>query len=142
MPPTGVHLTGSVNLAHTEAVFRELAARVGDLAPAYPDGETGECASWVLFRLRHLRAVDGLDFGDLGDAGAYIANYEILCRLRAEHHRPGTQPLAGLVPDLTAVPHSVQPRRGPPARRPPATPARSAWPERRAFGGVAVRVGQ
>ena len=32
MPPTFVHLNGSINLPDSETVFRELSARVGSLA--------------------------------------------------------------------------------------------------------------
>lgn len=115
MPPSSVHFNGSVNLPDSETVLRELASRVGDLAPAYPDGETGERANWVLSQLPHLQSVDGLldappealagdqlpklrvadgvtietiDFGDLGYARAYAASYQTFRRLRDEHVIP------------------------------------------------------
>ena len=42
-----VHFVGSIPLADTEAVFRALAASVGDRAKRWPDGETGERAYWI-----------------------------------------------------------------------------------------------
>ncbi len=130
MPPDGVHFNGSVNLADTETVFRELAARVGDLADAYPDGETGERANWVLFQGPHLAAVDGLvraasqtvagdqlpqlrvadgvnvdalDFGDVGYARAYAASYQTFRRLRDQRVIPAGTRFQVQYPTPTAV---------------------------------------
>ncbi len=37
-----VHLVGSIGLSDAETVFRTLSETVGDRAPRYPDGETGD----------------------------------------------------------------------------------------------------
>ena len=42
-----VHFVGSIPLADSEAVFRALAVSVGDRAPRWPDGETGERGYWI-----------------------------------------------------------------------------------------------
>lgn len=42
-----VHFVGSIPLADAESVFRALAASVGDRAPRWPDGETGDRAYWI-----------------------------------------------------------------------------------------------
>jgi hypothetical protein len=111
MPPTGVHFNGGVNMPDAETVFRELAQRVGDLAHAYPDGETGALSGWATFPGPALRAsegivegeprsfmrtndewpqltvADGADevrVGDLGYTEEYLASYEVFCRLRDE----------------------------------------------------------
>jgi hypothetical protein len=97
-------------LPDAETVMRELAARVGDLAHAYPDGETGERGNWVSFQLPRLQAAEGIvdagtrtvagddfpqvrladDAGpddvrfDIGYADAYAASYQTFRRLRGE----------------------------------------------------------
>lgn len=60
MPLTDVHFNGSVNMRDAETVLRELGARVGGLAHAYPDGETGDRNVWVFFQMSRLQAADGL----------------------------------------------------------------------------------
>jgi hypothetical protein len=108
VPPTGVHFNGSVNLPDADTVMRELAARVGDLAHAYPDGETGDRGNWVYFQLPRLQATKGIvdagtrevagdDFPQLrlapdarpedvdfsiGYADAYAASYQTFRQLR------------------------------------------------------------
>lgn len=110
MPPTGVHFNGSVNLPDAEMVMRELAARVGDLAHAYPDGEPGDRGNWVYFQLPRLQATKGIVgagtrevAGDafpqvrladdarpddvvfsIGYADAYAASYQTFRRLRSQ----------------------------------------------------------
>lgn len=42
-----VHFVGSIPLADSEAVFRAIADSVGETAPRWPDGETGERAYWI-----------------------------------------------------------------------------------------------
>ncbi len=42
-----VHLVGSVGLSDAATVFRTLSETVGDRAPRYPDGETGERHYWI-----------------------------------------------------------------------------------------------
>jgi len=47
----GVHLVGSVPLASQEAVFRALAAEIGDRLRRIPDGETGPRSDWIVWQL-------------------------------------------------------------------------------------------
>jgi hypothetical protein len=47
----GVHLVGSVPLASPEAVFRALAAEIGDRLRRIPDGETGPRSDWIVWQL-------------------------------------------------------------------------------------------
>jgi hypothetical protein len=42
-----IHFVGSIPLADAESVFRTLAESVGDLAPRWPDGETGDRGYWI-----------------------------------------------------------------------------------------------
>lgn len=113
MPPTLVHLNGGINRPGPEEALREVGERVGKLCHALPDGETGDRNYWIVFQLGKLQAADGLvevppresavqgrkveqlrvaegvdpddvDFGNLGYADAYLANYEIFKRLREE----------------------------------------------------------
>lgn len=42
-----IHFVGSIPLTDAEAVFRAIAAAVGDRAPRWPDGETGDRAYWI-----------------------------------------------------------------------------------------------
>ena len=113
VPPSSIHLNGGVNLSGGEEVFRELGSRIGDLASAYPDGETGDRSYWIWFQLARLQAAGGLveaphrtdflrgdtipqvrlaegvdpddvDFGNLGYADDYVASYELFKRMRDE----------------------------------------------------------
>src|SRR5271170_1559665 len=43
-----VLLVGSVPLANAEEVFKESSARLGELIPRIPDGETGVRTMWIL----------------------------------------------------------------------------------------------
>ena len=52
MPPTHAHFNGSVNLADTESVMREIAARVPSALRRVPDGETGDRGNWIYFQLQ------------------------------------------------------------------------------------------
>lgn len=74
MPPTFVHLNGSINLPDTETVFRELGERIGPLAPRYSDGETGDRQNWIFFQLQRFWATPGLEQAGVADTpagGAY-----------------------------------------------------------------------
>ena len=42
-----VHFVGSIPLADSETVFRAIADSVGESAPRWPDGETGERSYWI-----------------------------------------------------------------------------------------------
>lgn len=114
MPPTHVHFNGSVNLADTESVMREIVSRVPSGVRRIPDGETGDRGKWIFFQLQkfvqlpwlvpvrpldavvgeyaqlpQLRLADGVDpaevsWPDLGYADAYLGSYETFAALRAE----------------------------------------------------------
>jgi hypothetical protein len=114
MSPDHVHFNGSVNLADTETVMREIAARVPAGLRRIPDGETGDRAGWIVFQLEKFMAVPGLvpaqpmdmTLGDyerlpqlrlaegadpadvtwpeLGYAKAYLESYQTFTRLRDE----------------------------------------------------------
>jgi hypothetical protein len=113
VPPTHAHFNGSVNLADTESVMREIAARVPS-ALRVPDGETGDRGNWIYFQLQkflqspalisaqpidvpeedyeewpELRLAGGVDpaqmtWPDLGYADAYLASYATFDSLRHE----------------------------------------------------------
>ena len=113
----GVHLVGSVPLASPEAVFRTVAAEIGDRLRRIPDGETGPRSDWIVWQLpvfttqqqfevvppglnswRPLPRVrlaegaraDSVTFGALGYADAAIASYRVFARLK----RDGLVPVA------------------------------------------------
>jgi SAM-dependent methyltransferase len=116
-PALGVHLVGSVPLASAEAVFRTVAAAVGDRVRRLPDGETGPRADWIVWQLpiftshpllevvppdpkswRPLARVrlaprarpEDVAFGPLGYADAALASYRVFARLK----RDGVVPVA------------------------------------------------
>lgn len=70
MPPTFVHLNGSINLPDTETVLRELGERIGPLAPRYSDGETGDRQGWIFFQLQRFWATPGLEQAGVADTAA------------------------------------------------------------------------
>lgn len=70
MPPTRIHFNGSINLPDTDAVFRELGSRIGDLATRYPDGETGDRSNWIWFQLQRFWETPGLERVSEADATA------------------------------------------------------------------------
>jgi len=114
MPADHVHFNGSVNLADTESVMREIAARVPSGVRRIPDGETGDRANWIFFQLQKflqlpwlvtarpmgeedgeydqlpvLRLAEGVDpaqvtWPDIGYAEAYLESYRVFARLRAD----------------------------------------------------------
>jgi hypothetical protein len=114
MPPTGVHFNGSVNLADTETVMREIAARVPSGVRRIPDGETGPRQQWIFFQLEKFWQSPGLEqagvkdspaedykqmpkvrladdvepdqveWPNLGYADAYLDSYATFARLREE----------------------------------------------------------
>jgi hypothetical protein len=119
MPASHVHFNGSVNLADTESVMREITARVPSGLRRIPDGETGERAGWIFYQghrflqlpwlvpvqpfdpaegdyehMPQLRLADGADpatvtWPDLGYADAYLKSYETFTALRKEGVIPG-----------------------------------------------------
>jgi hypothetical protein len=42
-----IHFVGSIPMSDAESVFRLLAETVGDAAPRWPDGETGDRSQWI-----------------------------------------------------------------------------------------------
>jgi hypothetical protein len=113
MPASSAHFNGSVNLADTETVMREISGRIPDGVRRVPDGETGEDRNnWIFFQLQRftdnpnfevvraeadpeayetplVRLADGVDpetmtWPDLGYASVYAESYQTFVRLRAE----------------------------------------------------------
>ena len=113
MPAISAHFNGSVNLADTETVMREIAARIPAGVRRFPDGETGEDRSnWIFFQLQRftgnpdfevvraeadpeayetplVRLAAGVDperltWPDLGYAGVYLESYQTFVRLREQ----------------------------------------------------------
>jgi hypothetical protein len=114
MPPTRVHFNGSVNLADTETVMREIAGRNPSGVQRIPDGETGERDNWIGFQLQKFMqspflepaaphdnpgegyqqmpqvrlaagiSPDDVKWPDPGYADAYLGSYEIFRRLAGE----------------------------------------------------------
>ena len=113
MPATSAHFNGSVNLADTETVMREISARIPAGVRRVPDGETGEDRNnWIFYQLQRftdnphfeivradadaatyqtpkVRLADGADpatmtWPDLGYAGVYLESYQEFARLREE----------------------------------------------------------
>lgn len=62
MPPTSVHFNGSLNLADTETVMREITMRVPCGLRRIPDGETGERKYWVLYQWKKLAQLPTLEW--------------------------------------------------------------------------------
>jgi hypothetical protein len=52
MSPTHAHFNGSVNLADTESVMREITSRVPAGLRRVPDGETGDRNNWIFFQMQ------------------------------------------------------------------------------------------
>ena len=114
MPPDHAHFNGSVNLADTESVMREITSRVPSGLRRLPDGETGDRGNWIFFQLQRflqlpwlvparpldsadgdyeqipqLRLADGVDpdevsWPGLGYADAYLASYQTFVALREQ----------------------------------------------------------
>jgi hypothetical protein len=114
MPADHVHFNGSVNLADTETVMREITSRVPSGLRRLPDGETGDRANWIYFQLQRflelpslvqaapldgadgdyenmpkLRLAEGVDpaevtWPNLGYADAYLESYQTFAALRKE----------------------------------------------------------
>lgn len=80
MPPTSVHFNGGVNLADTETVLREIAARVPAGVRRIPDGETGNRQNWIFFQLERFWQTPGLEQAEATDQPA--EGYEQLPKVR------------------------------------------------------------
>jgi hypothetical protein len=119
VPPTGVHFNGSVNLADSESVMREIVSRVPSGVRRIPDGETGDRGNWIFFQMQkflqspslvaarpldavvgdyeqvpQLRLAEGVDpaemrWPDPGYADAYLGSYAAFAALRGEGVIPG-----------------------------------------------------
>ena len=74
--PRGVHLVGSVPLADSEAVFREVSARVGDRLRRLPDGETGIRTNWIQWQFPLLLEVPEFEMAD-EPAGPFGARLQL-----------------------------------------------------------------
>ena len=70
MPPTHAHFNGSVNLADTESVMREIVSRVPVGLRRIPDGETGDRGNWILFQMHKFLQSPALVLVQQGDGGA------------------------------------------------------------------------
>ena len=107
--PQGVHLVGSVPLADSEAVFREVSTRLGSRLRRVPDGETGIRTNWIQWQFplllevpefesadeavgpfgRRLQLRSGVTradiaFPELGYQAAAIESYAVFSRLKRE----------------------------------------------------------
>lgn len=112
-----VHLVGSVPLQNAEAVFRALSEHLGERAPQYPDGETGERHYWIrwqqavfekhpqleldtkakayregsplnVYQPRIGVKPEDVKFGTLGYADAALESWEVFKRLKKEDKLP------------------------------------------------------
>ena len=109
-----IHLVGSVPMSDAEEVFLKTSSALGDKLPRIPDGETGECGTWIEWlepvfqdhpffepsenmfqihpsapKIQRYSVIDGVSFDDihfeeLGYAKNAIASYEVFSRLKAE----------------------------------------------------------
>jgi hypothetical protein len=106
-----LHLVGSIPLQSTEAVFREIAHRIGPFLKRLPDGETGERSAWTAWQGKVVERTKGvvrsgirdvhgiayptyalqpgvsphdLDFGNLGYADSAYASWQDFLRMRSE----------------------------------------------------------
>ena len=107
--PRGVHLVGSVPLADCEAVFHEVAAKLGTHLSRVPDGETGIRTDWIQWQfpllakmpefepadepagpfgprlqLRSAETAREFSFPELGYRESAIDSYAVFSRLKQE----------------------------------------------------------
>lgn len=107
--PRGAHLVGSVPLADSEAVFREVSARLPGRLRRVPDGETGIRTNWIQWQfpllmkvpefesaderpgpfgarlqLREDVTAEQIRFPELGYRAAAIESYDVFSRLKRE----------------------------------------------------------
>ena len=135
--PRGAHLVGSVPLADSEAVFREVSARLAGRLRRVPDGETGIRTNWIQWQFPLLLEVpefesaderpgpfgarlqlrEGVDteqveFPELGYRAAAVESYEVFSRLK----RQGVIECGCSIPGLLADAAGGDPRPLHPAR--------------------------
>lgn len=84
--PRGVHLVGSVPLADSEAVFREVSARLAGRLRRVPDGETGIRTNWIQWQFPLLMEVDEFESAD-ERPGPFGARLQLREGVTAEHIR-------------------------------------------------------
>ena len=107
--PRGAHLVGSVPLADSNAVFREVSSRLGGHLRRIPDGETGVRTNWIQWQfpllegvpefepsaddpgvggprlqLREGVSIDDVALPDLGYQQAAVESFEVFARLKDE----------------------------------------------------------
>ena len=117
LPPSTVHLVGSVPLSNAEEVFRTAGAILGQRLRRVPDGETGVRTNWIgwqvmvfqrhpafelvppdpndyaplpRFKLRAGVTPDALTFDNLGYADAATASYGDFARLKQAGDLPAS----------------------------------------------------
>lgn len=94
MPPSLVHLNGSINLPDAETVFREVVGRIPTGLERIPDGETGDRQNWIFFQMERFAETAGLVPDVVSDAEA---RYDQLPKLRLAD---GASPAEVRWPDL------------------------------------------
>jgi hypothetical protein len=96
MSPTHAHFNGSVNLADTESVLREIASRVPSGLRRVPDGETGDRNNWIFFQMqKFMQSPNLVPAQPIEDVA--IGDYEQLPQLRLAD---GVDPAQMTWPDL------------------------------------------
>lgn len=128
--PLGAHLVGSVPLADSEAVFREVAGKLPGRLRRIPDGETGIRTNWIQWQfplllevpefesaeeragpygarlqLRSGASGDDVVFPELGYAAAAIESYAVFSRLHDEGVIPDGVRFQVCLPTPMAVTH-------------------------------------
>jgi hypothetical protein len=96
MPADHVHFNGSVNLADTETVMREITSRVPSGLRRIPDGETGDRNNWIFFQLQRFLQLPWLVPDGPLDA-VVQGDYENMPKLRLAE---GVDPAAVTWPNL------------------------------------------
>jgi hypothetical protein len=96
MSPSHAHFNGSVNLADTESVLREIASRVPSGLRRVPDGETGDRNNWIFFQMqKFMQSPNLVPAQPIADV--VIGDYEQLPQLRLAD---GVDPAQMTWPDL------------------------------------------
>lgn len=104
MPPVSVHLNGSVNLADTETVMREVTSRIPVGLRRIPDGETGERIGWIGFQIAKFMAMPEFDVS--GEQNPQLDGREV--RLPRLCLTPGAAAESIAWPDLGYAANYVQ----------------------------------
>ena len=79
--PRGAHLVGSVPLADSESVFRDVAEGLGTHLRRIPDGETGVRTNWTQWQFPLLQAVPQLEEND--EANPFVGSPRLQIRAGA-----------------------------------------------------------